>query len=376
MPPSRQNEQDSDREATSPDLDSFLLKLDVASFQEVRHVVSTEQFTPEFLEHIFARTAYFKNQVLDKKPLDIKINPIDPMVSLFNEPSTRTRFSFEFAAARLGLSVITTEAGKVFSSAVKGESIEDTAVNIAGYHPSVVVARFSDTGDAAKMANFLGEIPLLNGGDGKGEHPTQALLDMFTILEHKGRLNNLNVVMGGDMANGRTARSLAQALSLYQGNSITFVSPDELRIGTDIKDTLQQKGVEVHETTRKSEALPHADVVYWTRLQAERFSTNNPDEKQQMRERKLAMIAIQPDYSIGLSELGIMKSDAVLMHPLPRVRPGFIDSEGDRLEPELKTEADFDERAIYFNQSENGMYIRMALLEWVLERSYGLKLTT
>ncbi len=372
MSPSRQGEQSIDPKATSPEQDSFLLKLDVDSLQEVRHVVTAEQFTPEFLEHIFVRAAYFKNQVLNKKPLDIKINPIDPMVSLFNEPSTRTRFSFEFAAARLGLPVITTEAGKVFSSTVKGESIEDTAINIAGYHPSVVVARFSDTGDAAKMANSLGEIPLLNGGDGKGEHPTQALLDMFTILEHKGRLNNLNVVMGGDTANGRTARSLAQALSLYQGNSITFVSPDELRMGADIRDTLEEKGVEVHETTRMSEALPHADVVYWTRLQAERFRTNNPDKKQQMRERKLAMIAIQPDYSIGLAELRTMKSDAVLMHPLPRVRPGFVDSEGDELEPELKTEVDSNVRAIYFNQSENGMYVRMALLEWVLERCYGL----
>jgi aspartate carbamoyltransferase catalytic subunit len=360
---------------TAPDLESFTLyKLGKASVEgEVRSVISADQYTAEFLEGFFPRVAHFKKRVEAGSPIDARVITSDPVVSLFNEPSTRTRFSFDIAAKRLNLQVVTTEAGKVFSSMIKGESIEDTARNIAGYYPSAVVARFSETGEAQKMAISLGNIPLLNGGDGKGEHPTQSLLDAFTILERKGQLNNLNVVMGGDMANGRTARSLAKILALYEGNTITFVSPEELRMGQDVINTLERKGVEVHETSSMNDVLPDADIVYWTRLQAERFKTSDPSKQEEMRKKKLAMIALQPDFCIGEQQLGIMRPDAVLLHPLPKVKPGFIDTEGDELQPEIKLEVDNDTRAAYFEQSSNGMPVRMALLEWALQPKYGEK---
>lgn len=332
-----------------------------------RHIIEARQLTPEVVEPLFERAVDFKGKVARREPLDVQLNTYDPIISFFEEPSTRTRFSFEIAADRLGFRTITTEAGKVFSSRLKGESAEDTAMNIGGYQPAAIVARTSHTGDALRFASSL-DCPLINGGDGKGEHPTQALLDVFTIREELGRLDGLKVVMGGDLANGRTVRSLAQILAHYEGLELTLVSPAELHMGDDVKKILEDQGVQIHETENVKDAVAWGDVVYWTRLQAERINGDSQEETMRL---KKAMVDRQRDFSIGSDVMSAMRRGAILLHPLPRVEPGFVDKDGDELYPEILPEVDDDPRAAYFRQSENGVYTRMALLEYILNPIYG-----
>lgn len=255
--------------------------------------------------------------------------------TLFYEPSTRTRLSFESASQRLGMNIISTENAKEFSSAIKGESIEDSTKVLGGY-ADIIIMRHHETG-AADRAAAVSTVPIINAGDGKGEHPTQALLDLYTIKNEKGRLNDLHVVIGGDLAHGRTARSLAQMLSIYDGNRVSFVSTPELRVGDDIKEHLRQKGMEFTETDDMFAPLHDADVVYWTRLQKERLADQN----------------IESSFQINQAALQVMPPDAIIMHPLPRV-------------DEIEVSVDADRRAAYFRQAENGLFVRMALIDELL----------
>lgn len=257
------------------------------------------------------------------------------IATLFYEPSTRTRLSFESAAQRLGYGVISTENANEFSSAIKGETIEDTIRTVSAYADAIIL-RHKETG-AAEAAAAISTVPIINAGDGKGEHPTQALLDLYTIQREKGRTSKLRIVIGGDLAHGRTARSLAQLLSLYDDNHITFVATPELQIGKDIKDYLDKNGTVWVETDNINQAVADADVVYWTRLQKERFGDQSLECK----------------FVIDETVLNAMSRSAIIMHPLPRVG-------------EITCEVDSDPRAAYFRQVENGLYIRMALLEYVL----------
>jgi len=325
----------------------------------VRHILGVDDYTPELLESLFLRAAQFKKQVKARQKLDINLDTIDPAVSFFVEPSTRTRFSSEFALKRLGFDVIETEAAKVFSSLSKGESLSDAARNLNGYQPSIVIARTSGDNDAVILADNL-KCPVINAGSGKGEHPTQAGLDLFTIWEKKGRLEDLKVVVGGDLANGRTAKSLTKLLAEYKGNQFVLISPDPLKMDPEIIQLLKDKGVKYIETSDMDSALKNADVVYWTRLQAERFGKD--------RQAKQAMIKLQSRFCITNKQMSLMEDDAILMHPLPRVEEGYVDSDGDLLQPEILPEVDTDSRAIFFEQSENGLYFRMALIEWLLGR--------
>jgi aspartate carbamoyltransferase catalytic subunit len=304
----------------------------------MRHVLEAQEFSPELLNQIFDRTTEFKRAIEDGSFNEKFGNLLKDkmMFTIFYEPSTRTRISFTAAGQHLGMATIGTENAKEFSSAAKGETLEDTVRTLCEYNPDVIVRRHPDT-DAAKTASKVSTVPIINAGDGMGQHPTQALLDLYTIYEEIGRMDNLKVVAGGDLAHGRTVRSLTYLLSKFPSNKLTFVSPKGLEMGDDIKEYLKTKGVEFSETEDIKSALSDADVVYWTRTQKERFDSSK----------------VTNSFIIGPEEMKLMKRDAVLLHPLPRV-------------DEISVEVDSDPRAAYFRQAGNGMYTRMALIEWVL----------
>jgi aspartate carbamoyltransferase catalytic subunit len=262
------------------------------------------------------------------------------MATLFYEPSTRTRFSFEAAMHRLGGSVVSTENAAEFSSVAKGETLEDTVRILNGY-ADVLVIRHYEVGSARRAAS-VSRIPVINAGDGAGQHPTQALLDLYTIHKEIGSIDGLRIAMVGDLAQGRTVRSLAYLLSKYQGIRIFFVAPPLLKMKEDILDHLREKGVWYTEETDLDKVLPEVNVVYQTRIQKERFGDRIADYEQ-----------CRGVYLITPGSLRIMKADAIVMHPLPRL-------------DEISKEVDSDPRAAYFRQAQNGVCVRMALLTMVL----------
>ena len=261
------------------------------------------------------------------------------MASLFYEPSTRTRFSFEAAMLRLGGSIITTENAREFSSAAKGESLYDSTRIINGY-ADIIVMRHHEAGSAEKAAQ-VSTAPVINAGDGAGQHPTQALLDLYTIQSHFHEINNLKVAMVGDLKYGRTVRSLSYLLTKYSGIRIFFVSPSVCRMESDIKNYLDKAGVSWEEETDLDTVLPLVDCVYMTRIQRERFIV--PEDYDEAAGK----------YILTLDKVRRMKPDAIIMHPLPRLN-------------EIPQEVDDDPRAYYFEQAQNGLYIRMALLYLLL----------
>jgi aspartate carbamoyltransferase catalytic subunit len=262
------------------------------------------------------------------------------MATLFYEPSTRTRFSFETAMQRLGGSVISTENAAEFSSVAKGETLEDTVRILNGY-ADVLVIRHYEVG-SAKRAASVSRIPVINAGDGPGQHPTQALLDLYTIHKEIGAIDGLRIAMVGDLAQGRTVRSLAYLLSKFQNIKIYFVAPSLLRMKDDILDHLREKQVWFTEETDLNKVLPEVNVVYQTRIQKERFGDRLADYEQ-----------CRGVYVINSESLQLMKANAIVMHPLPRL-------------DEIAMEVDSDPRAAYFRQAQNGLYVRMALLSMVL----------
>ncbi|MCA9334696.1 aspartate carbamoyltransferase [Candidatus Saccharibacteria bacterium] len=315
----------------------------------MRHILNAEQFEPVQLSKLFNQADYFKET--DKKLATRRENMRRHwgriMLSMFYEPSTRTRFSFELAAKKLGMDVVGTENAAEFSSAAKGETIEDTIRVFNGYGADALSLRTKENG-MAKRAAKVADIAILNGGDGKGEHPTQAALDTYTIHSEFGQLHNLNVTIGGDLSHGRTARSLALLLSKYPGNDITFVSTPELRIGDDIKEKLVTSGTSYTETdTVDIHSLGDADVVYWTRLQLERLDGLMSKEDAAKK---------QKEYRIDAATLEIIPDHAIIMHPLPRV-------------DEITTDVDNDHRARFFQQAWNGLYVRMAMLDQLMNET-------
>jgi aspartate carbamoyltransferase catalytic subunit len=316
----------------------------------MNHIVSAEQFTQENLSYFFNKardlrdhdTGYLSEGIRNASRRNLAERHVGrQMVSLFYEPSTRTRGSFELAGAKFGMGLFSTENAREFSSASKGETLEDTIRVLNEYHTDILVMRHHETGAAVRAAAVAADhMHIINAGDGKGEHPTQALLDAYTIYEHFDRLDNLKLVMGGDLKQGRTVRSLARVAALYPGNHITFVSTPEFRMGDDIKEYLDKTGTTCTETDDVHGAVQHADVVYWTRLQKERLERGSSPE--QIKE-----------FVIDQSVLDVMDPNAIIMHPLPRVG-------------EITPEVDTDPRAKYFRQAGNGLYTRMALLDYFL----------
>ncbi|MCA9863001.1 MAG: aspartate carbamoyltransferase [Thermomicrobiales bacterium] len=261
------------------------------------------------------------------------------LATIFYEPSTRTRLSFETAMHRLGGNVISTENAREFSSAIKGETVEDTIRIVNGYADAIVIRHYEQ--GAAHRAASVSAVPILNAGDGPGEHPTQALLDLYTIGHELGRIDNLKVALVGDLRFGRTARSLARMLKLTTGAEIVFVSPPAVPMGEDVRRELAAAGIPFHDEPDLDAVLPHVDVVYQTRVQKERFPT--PEEYE----------AVRGQYVIDARSMALLAPGAIVLHPLPRV-------------DEITTDVDSDPRAAYFRQAHNGVYIRMALLEHVL----------
>lgn len=254
------------------------------------------------------------------------------MATLFFEPSTRTKFSFEAAMLRLGGQVIGFSEVKN-SSVAKGESLKDTVQTVSCY-TDLIVMRHPLEG-AAKLATEVLDIPLINAGDGGHQHPTQTLTDLLTIYKEKGRLDNLNIALVGDLKYGRTVHSLVEAMSKYDNNTFFFVSPKELEMPEYIKNSV--KGGCFFESNRLEDVLPKVDIVYMTRIQKERFDNLETYER------------LKNVYILDEEKMTLAKEDAIIMHPLPRVN-------------EITEKVDQDARAKYFVQAKNGMYIRMALI--------------
>lgn len=305
----------------------------------LKHVYEAQQFDRGLLDTVFEVADEMRRDMADGgrrfgRALSDKI-----MASLFYEPSTRTRFSFEAAMLRLGGSIITTENAREFSSAAKGESLYDSTRIMNGY-ADIIVMRHHEAGSAEKAAQ-VSTAPVINAGDGAGQHPTQALLDLYTLQAHFREINNLKVAMVGDLKYGRTVRSLSYLLTKYSGIQIFFVSPSVCRMESDIKNYLDKEGVPWVEETDLDAVLPRVDCVYMTRIQRERFIV--PEDYDEAAGK----------YILTLDRVHRMKSDAIIMHPLPRLN-------------EIPQEVDGDPRAHYFEQAQNGLYIRMALLYLLL----------
>lgn len=301
------------------------------------HIYESQQFSREILDVVFNTADKMKRLVLSRGNADFLYGKI--MASLFYEPSTRTRFSFESAIQRLGGSVLMTENAKVFSSVSKGETLRDTIRIMNGYC-DVIVLRHNIEG-SAKEAAAVSRVPVINAGDGAGQHPTQALLDMYTIREYFGKFEGLRIAMVGDLKYGRTVRSLSYLLSKFSGIKIYFVSPEVCRMSDDIKSHLDEHGMDWEEASDLISVLPSVDCVYMTRVQKERFADASIYEKAAGR------------YILDREKASMMKKKAIIMHPLPRVN-------------EIPPEVDNDPRAKYFEQAINGLYIRMALLKLLL----------
>jgi aspartate carbamoyltransferase catalytic subunit len=304
----------------------------------LHHVVEAQAFNRGMLEEMFACAQAMETVVAagGSKLLDGKI-----MASLFYEESTRTRFSFESAMLRLGGHVISTENARQFSSVSKGETLEDTIRILNGY-ADVIVMRHYEMGSARRAAD-VSAVPVINAGDGTGQHPTQAFLDLYTIQKELGHIDGIAIAVVGDLANGRTVRSLCYLLAKYRDVRVYMVAPDVVRMGEDIKGYLVRHDVWFREVSDLGAIAPEVDVVYQTRIQKERFA--DPDQYQ----------AARGVYIVDRPLLDRMKPNAIVMHPLPRV-------------DEITPDVDSDPRAAYFRQAQNGLYIRMALLAACLGR--------
>jgi aspartate carbamoyltransferase catalytic subunit len=304
----------------------------------LQHVIESQQFDRDLLEVVFQTADQLKADLYAErrfaKSLEGRI-----MASLFYEPSTRTRFSFESAMLRLGGSVITTENAREFSSASKGESLSDSTRIMNGY-ADVIVMRHNEAGSAARAAE-ISCVPVINAGDGAGQHPTQALLDMYTIVDAFSGIDSLKIALVGDLRYGRTVRSLSYLLTKYENVEIVFVSPPVCKMEGDIKAYLEKNNVPWCEEDDLAKVAPEMDCIYMTRIQKERF--HDPEDYQ----------TAAGSYILTLDRVQTMKPNAIIMHPLPRV-------------DEIPKEVDADPRARYFQQAQNGLYIRMALLYLLL----------
>lgn len=306
-----------------------------------KHILESQQFDRSNLEELFSSTDALVEEFNSREGRNKLQQTLQGrlMFALFYEPSTRTRFSFCAAAHHLGMRAIQTENASEFSSAVKGETLEDSIRVLCEYSPDVIVLRHNDDGSsnrAAKVVNDCGyNVPIINAGDGGQQHPTQALLDLYTIRKQKKRIDGHTVLIGGDLRNGRTGRSLVYLMAKYKNVNFIFLSPENLRMNKDILRHLDEHDIAYRETEDFHGSLKEADVIYWTRVQKERGSTNTTLE-----------------LTLTAHELKIMKEDAIILHPLPR-------------NSEISKVVDTDKRAVYFSQAGNGVFIRMALLKKV-----------
>lgn len=298
----------------------------------MHHLLETQQFDRAALKELFAIASGMEHHRDDS--LHGKI-----LASLFYEPSTRTRFSFESAMFRLGGQVITAENANEMSSAVKGETLEDTILVLNNYADAIVM-RHPETG-AAERAAAVSTVPIINAGDGAGQHPTQALLDLYTIEREFGRIDGIHVAIVGDLRYYRASRSLSYLLSKFDNVTITGVSMPELTMGDELRAHLKEHGVTYRETDSLAEAMKDADVVYQTRIQKERLTPE-------------AYERTKGHYVIDKQLADSMKEGAIIIHPLPRVG-------------EITPEVDQSPHAVYFKQVGYGVLVRMAILKLLFD---------
>lgn len=320
-----------------------------------KHIITVEQFDQPDLKAIFDAATSLRDRVLRRDPGLVELCSGRLMASLFFEASTRTDMSFQAAMRRLGGSVITASNGVQFSSVYKGENLADT-VRAAGCYADVIALRHPAVGSSYQAAYYLDRlneriqlpVSVISGGDGIGEHPTQALLDLYTIVDQKNGADNLTITLVGDLLYGRTVHSLAKLIALYhvQNTRLCFVSPVTLRMPDTVLDFLKSRGIEYYETSDLYEVMRESDVIYWTRIQEERFT--KPAEYEAIRDHFIMTPAV----------LNQARRDVILMHPLPRKHEMGTPADQDLL--------DSNPRAVYFQEMENGMFIRMALLAKVL----------
>jgi len=301
----------------------------------LKHIVESQQFTLPILKELFDRADQM-NKVLARggtRDYDRKI-----MSTLFYQPSTRTRFSFESSMFRLGGHVLSTEQADAFSSEIKGEMLEDT-IRIIGNYCDVIVLRHHEEG-GAKRAAAVSSVPIINAGDGSGgQHPTQALLEMYTIYDECKTLNGLSVAFIGQLDDGRTVRSLAYLLSKFERVKLYFIAPDEMQIKPDILDHLEENGIAYQLSSSMEDIVNKVDVVYQTRISNERIVGTDIDPS---------------IYYLDTNVLQKMKYNSIIMHPMPK-------------SIEISSAVDSDPRAAYFRQSANGICVRMALLSMIFE---------
>ena len=325
-----------------------------------RHIVSVEQFARPDLDSLCRTAAELRRRTRSGDTSVLRLARRKIMASLFYEASTRTDMSFQAAMMRMGGEVIATSGGVQFSSVYKGENLADT-VRAVGCYADLIVLRHPEVGSSYEAASHLDQLSarlgtrcvVISAGDGIGEHPSQALLDLFTIVDRLGDTEGLRITFVGDLANGRTVHSLAKLVALYgaAGAYLDFVSPESLRIPGSVRAFVADRAPDITltETDDLDEVLALTDVVYWTRVQEERFDD------------RAAYEAIADRYVMTPPVLSRAKPGAILMHPLPRKH-------------EMGTPADHaildaDPRSVYFHQMQNGMYIRMALVAGVLGAS-------
>lgn len=304
-----------------------------------KDILSSDQFSLKDIEIIFKTTTQMKELVQSKGGNDLLSKKI--ITALFYEPSSRTFGSFITAAQRLGAGILPIQ-NMMDSSVKKGETLEDTARVFEAYS-DVLVVRHPEVGSVKKFADIV-EIPVINAGDGIGEHPTQALTDLFTIYEKFKKIDNLHVVFLGELAHYRPVNSLAKLLSLYPKISISFVSPENAGLNPEVKTFLMNKNITIKETENLDDVIKDADILYITRVKKE-FMSEELYKK------------IQGKYIVDKNTINKMKEKSILMHCLPRVG-------------EISTEIDSDPRAVYMkSQIKNGMYVRMALLTLILGKA-------
>jgi aspartate carbamoyltransferase catalytic subunit len=300
----------------------------------LQHVIEAQQFTVPLLMELFDRSRLMERVVARGGTLDYQQRI---MASLFYQPSTRTRFSFESAMYRLGGKVLSTEHARAFSSEIEGEQVEDS-IRVIGSYADLIVIRHPEVGGARRAAQ-VAPVPVINAGDGNGgQHPTQALLDLYTIYRERP-LNGLSVALVGELDRARTARSLAYLLAKFDRIKLYFVSPPEMQIKADILQYLERHGVEYELHADIERVIGQVDVVYQTRITPERVSAAQTSRR----------------YAINSGTLQRMKASAMILHPLPRT-------------VELDASVDCDPRALYFRQTVNGLYVRMALLAMLLDK--------
>ena len=302
----------------------------------MRHLIDPMDISVEELDKLLMLAL----DIIDHKDKYSDICKGKKIATLFYEPSTRTRLSFEAAMLELGGSVLGFSSASS-SSVSKGESIEDT-VRVVGCFADVIAMRHPNEG-APMLASMYSPVPIINAGDGGHNHPTQTLTDLLTIFREKGRLDNLTIGLCGDLKFGRTVHSLVEAMSRYKGIKFVFISPKELKIPSYIlQEVLDPAGIPYEEVTSLEDNISKLDILYMTRVQRERFF-NEAD-----------YVRLKDTYILDKAKLSDAKPDMTILHPLPRVN-------------EIATNVDDDPRAAYFRQVMNGKYVRMALILKLLE---------